>query len=381
LQDQVYRTLGLGALAALALGLAGLAALVPVEAAVWDAILTARGCGTDGLVAAAGTATAVALALLLAAAAGLRLRRDGAAAVWPALATLALGALAHPVLTRLLLRPGPSDFPAAVAARGFPDGRAMYAGLAALALVVLAAGLPGRRLWRTAALLAAAAAVAASLLAGDRWLADVAAGLLTAAAVVALGVPAVRRRPAAAPLAAAAGLAAALAAGTLLDAAWRLPSPLSRVGPETLDLDAGNPAVSGMLFGNWAGLGREDPVGPVLWLNGAGGLSVLDVPSPGDLGPDAPARYAGPQSLAFAGRPGDSEDGCLLVRVAVNGTIVAGFVPYPGWREYRVPLPAGTLRPGTNEIQLSARAPDGRPRRFALAYLRLKRGEPAGAAQ
>jgi hypothetical protein len=79
--------------------------------------------------------------------------------------------------------------------------------------------------------------------------------------------------------------------------------------------------------------------------------------------------------VTFAGRPDVDGDECAVLRLAVNGRPLAPFVPFAGWREYRLPLPAGALRPGANAVRIEAVDTRNAPGRFALVYLRLATGK------
>ena len=87
---------------------------------------------------------------------------------------------------------------------------------------------------------------------------------------------------------------------------------------------------------------------------------------------DGNGRWAAARGLPRTdGHTEGEENLARIVRVAVNGRIVAGFVPFRGWREYRLPVAPGTYRRGFNELQLAVREPDGNPQRLAVARFRL----------
>jgi hypothetical protein len=63
------------------------------------------------------------------------------------------------------------------------------------------------------------------------------------------------------------------------------------------------------------------------------------------------------------------------VDVDLNGRSLARFVPFSGWREYRLPIPAGLLRVGRNEVAISAATRAG-PTRVAVTYVRIAEISP-----
>jgi hypothetical protein len=155
--------------------------------------------------------------------------------------------------------------------------------------------------------------------------------------------------------------------------AIRLPSPLSlaeRDGIEVMVADArGTPT----LQGEWEPTPETFRRGHALWMRGTG-IVELDVPTLDRARKaDDPQRVpAGWQaSLAFAGIPDMRQLHDLSMAVSVNGRAVASFVPFYGWREYRLLLPPGTLHAGRNEFRLDIVDAGGAPWRFALVYVRL----------
>src|SRR6185369_9935790 len=79
-------------------------------------------------------------------------------------------------------------------------------------------------------------------------------------------------------------------------------------------------------------------------------------------------------SLAFGGREDLRQRRCLSARVTLNGRELARFVPFVGWREYRLLVPPGWLRSGANEIRFEVTDAAGEPWPYAMAYVRLELG-------
>ena len=113
-----------------------------------------------------------------------------------------------------------------------------------------------------------------------------------------------------------------------------------------------------------------------VWLEGAGTVPI-DIPEgmlesesgvPG--GPVVPHLR-----LAVGGRTEKSPAPCTTVDVDLNGRSLARFVPFGGWREYRLPIPAGLLRVGRNEVAISAATSAG-PARVAVTYVRIAEISP-----
>jgi hypothetical protein len=130
------------------------------------------------------------------------------------------------------------------------------------------------------------------------------------------------------------------------------------------------------LQGEWEPTPGHFRRGQYLWMRGTG-IVALDVPTLDGLRKaDAPQSVPpGSQaSLAFAGIPDmrqRRERRHLSMAVSVNGHAIASFVPFYGWREYRLLLPPGTVHAGRNEVRLDVTDATGAPWRFALVYVRL----------
>jgi len=378
------RVAGVIALVLLAIEVLFLGVLLPLDQAVWLRVLLVRGCTTDQtvdqLVGWAGVATVV----LVAVAAVLHLRRRGVAATWPAAALFATGALVNVVMKDLLSRERPSNLPGVVDGHGFPSGHVMNTVLAMLVVFEFSRSFRRPWLWRGVAVILTGVVAAGRVLYGAHWFLDVVGAVLTALALAGLCLPVFGRRPFAAPATLAAVLAVALAGHALFpEAVVHLPSPLTAPGGEFIDVDLGAPGASSSLTGNWSGGGHEDPAGSLSWMRGVAGVSVFETSwveaakriEAGDESAVIPTIGAedGPgELLVMVARPEKEPSTCRQVRAAVNGHIVASFVPFVGWREYRIPLPRSTFRRGFNDVQLSVRSPDGVPQKLAVSRFRLR---------
>ena len=374
--SRTLAVVGVAALLGLVVLIASLGLLAPLDDAVWRTVLFARDCAVDAAVERLIGAAGAALAVLVVAAVLLHARRHGLRAVWPAVALLAIGALTNEAMKDVFARERPSNLAGVAEAHGFPSGHATNSAVAALAVIVLAAGLRRPLLWRASALLLLAVVAVGRILAADHWLLDVVGALLTALALAGLFLPAFRRRPLAAPLALAAVLAAVLGAAHLWPALRvALPSPLDVAGADVLVAEVSGITPGVTTAGDWSGGAYAEPAGGYAWLRGSGLVQVFD-PRAAERAaagePPVPAGGGADELLVLVARPDAKSPACVTVRVAVNGEIVASFVPFRGWREYRIPLPRGAYRPGYNDIQIAARAENGAPERLALARLRLR---------
>jgi len=365
------RYTGLAALVALVLELLFLPRLVTLDSAVWQAILFWRGCGTDQAVdRVVGMATGAAI-VLLGAAALVSARGNGPRATWPPLAVSAVGLYASRVLKEAFARERPSMIPGVALGHSFPSGHVMNAALAALAVAVLAAGFRHPRRWWAAATFLLVAVFAGRLLIADHWFLDAVGSVLAALAMTGLCLPPFCRRQLLAPSV----VAVALTAVLVIDAhvpslKIRLPSPLSLRESVTAHFgisestDAPDALV---LQGGWE---KQVERFPRLhaWLRGAGTIEiVLQATGAGRLLKDGRPVA----TLIIAGRPDDALSQCVRLAIAVNGRALPAFVAFAGWREYRLPVPAATLRSGANEVQIEVRDRGGGPARFAVEYLRI----------
>ena len=381
-------SIGVTALVALAAELLLLPRLVPLDAAVWRAILLWRGCGFDRAVDLAVEATTRGMIILLAAATVLALRSAGVRATWPPLAVCAVGLHAGKVLKNVFVRERPSMLPEIALGHSFPSAHVMNAGLAALVVIVLAAGFRHPRRWWAAATVCVVIIFAGRLLVARHWFLDAVGGGLAAVALIGLCLPRFRRRPLLAPAALAGALTVVLAV-VVHDRALgiHLPSPLITRGSATVEVGMGESWATPLLQGGW-----EEPTegfggGVLAWLRGTATVTVV-LPADGSwlaavaalpaaatretAPPDAPPAAADRRAvLAIAGRPDIAVRRCARVRLAVNGRELPSFVPFEGWRQYRLPLPPGTLRPGPNEVRIAVADEDDAPLRFALAYVRI----------
>jgi membrane-associated phospholipid phosphatase len=381
MNDRTLRVVGSIALVALGLLIVSMKLLVPLDAGVWWNVLMARGCTTDMTVDRLVRVASRTLGVMVVVAALLRARRESLRAVWPAIALVLLGALANDTMKHVFARERPSNLPGVAEAHGFPSGHTMNSAIAALAIAVLVTGFRRPLFWRATAFGLLAVVAAGRILVADHWLLDGVGSLLTATALAGLMLPAVRRRPLAAPAALAAVLAVVLGAATLMPT-WRvsLPSPLVS---ETVEVDAelGQTLGDATFEGNWVRHVREEPAGGVSWLRGAASVNVMETTwiagakamEEGKPLPEPSTPTKGRELLIVTARPDVRTAACTRVRLAVNGHIVAGFIPFRGWREYRVPLPDGTFRRGYNDVQFSSRVEGtGTPAELAVSRIRMR---------
>jgi len=380
LSPPFLRTVGLTALVALATELLLMPRLVAVDAAFWRWMLFARTCGTDRLVEMLVTGATRAMVVLLAAASVLALRDRGASGVWPPLAVCAVGLHVGKVLKNVFARERPSMLPEVALGHSFPSGHVMNTALAALAIIVLAAGFRHPRRWRGAAAVGVLIVFMGRLVLAHHWFLDAVGGLLAALALTGLCLPWFRRRPLLAPASLATALTLVLVAiireRTL---GISLPSPLSARAGSVTEVRVGAVLGTSALGGEWEHPMETFRGGDLAWLRGVGTVSLQLADGATGRATTRRAVPAGSQAiLAIGGRPDIVQRPCLSMRVAVNGLPLRPFVPFVGWREYRLLVPPGTLRPGPNEIRLEiATSGDDHPWRFALAYVRLEtNGEP-----
>ncbi|HEY2387901.1 MAG TPA: phosphatase PAP2 family protein [Candidatus Binatia bacterium] len=366
-------TIGLLALVALASELVLLPRLVGLDGALWRAILYWRSCRTDRMVDHVVHATTLGAAALLAAAALLRVRRDGVRAVWPPLVLCLLGLHVGKLLKNVFQRERPSMLPGAIPGHSFPSGHVMNTTLAAIAVMILAATFRHPRRWGGLAVLAMATIFLGRLVLAHHWFLDAVGGVLAALALTGLALPAVRRRPLVVP--AALALAITLVLAFVTHARGRhivLPSPLS-ASADGVEVHPHGLLGSDALQGSWEPTAGHFRRGGYLWLHGSGTVTLtLDTP-PAEGDGVHPVPAGSEATLAIGGRPDLVERRCLTFRVQVNGRDLRPFVPFVGWREYRLLLPPGTLRPGRNDVRLEVRDVRGEPWRFAVAYVRLDR--------
>ena len=369
---RLLRIVGLLALVALGGEVLLMPRLVHLDGAVWRHILYWRQCSTDRIVDRLVDVTTYAAIALLAAAVVARLRQDGARAAWPPLAVCLLGLHVGKVLKNVFQRERPSMLPGAIPGHSFPSGHVMNTMLAALAVVMLAASCRHPRRWAAPAIVMAAVVFVGRLLLAHHWLLDAIGGALAAVALHGLALPAVRRRPLVAP--ALLALAATLVLTVVShDRRLRvvLPSPLS-VSADGIEVRPFALPDGAALHGGWDAAPGHFRRGGYLWMRGD--ASVAFDPGPLAAGDGVhPVPPGAEATLAIAGRPDITERRCLTMDVSVNGRALRPFVPFVGWREYRLLLPPGTLQPARNEVRLAVHDAAGAPWRFAVAYVRLDR--------
>lgn len=363
------RTIGAVALVALVGEVLLMPRLVGLDAALWRAILYWRQCGVDRAVDHVVELTTRGAIALLVAAAFLRARIDGVRRVWPSVAVCLVGLYAGKLLKNVFMRERPSMLPGPIVGHSFPSAHVMNTALAAIAVIALAAAFRHPRRWWAASCLMVAIIFFGRLLLAHHWMLDAIGGLLAAVALNGLALPAVRRRPLVAPAALAATITAVLALVTRVPTLKiPLPSPLSVHEQDGVEVQIADALATGALEGSWNRSAEHFRRGTFLWLDGPGVVTVT-VPELPARGVDDPALPTA--TLAFAGRPDLRERRCLSARVMINGGELPRFVPFVGWREYRLLVPRRMLRAGRNEVRFEITDAAGMPWRFALTYVRL----------
>lgn len=353
---------GAGALLGLVALVASLDHWIALDDAVWRMVLLARGCGTDRIVESAVGAATATLGAMLVLAVALHVRGVGARSAWPWLATWALGLLVSKTMKHAFTRDRPSALPDLTIGYSFPSAHVMNGVLAMAAIVVLVRVLPRRGIWRAVAVTAVGVLVGGRVLLGRHWATDVVGGVLTAVALTGLVTPAIARRPVLVPAVLALVAAGVLAFDARLgESGMRLPSPLVARDAAVVDVDVG-PEMQSARAGDWREAGLERPFGSYLWLEGRASI-VLNVPAHA-------VRDDARMQLAFGGRPEKLRGSCVRLDVSLNDRSVARFVPFVGWREYRLDIPLGVLRVGDNVLTIDARRAD-RSGRFGVTYARI----------
>lgn len=364
---RALRIVGAAALVGLVGLVAGLDRRIALDDRVWRAVLFARGCGADLVVDRTVEVATLALTLLLVVATLLHVRTHGVRSAFPWVSTALLGLLASKTLKHVLTRERPSMLPDVALGYSFPSAHVMNSVTAMLAVIALTYGFRHHRLWSIVAGVLTATVTAGRVLLGHHWACDAAGGVLAALVLVGMVTPAIVRRPARASLALAAALTIAYTVDRWLgDAGWRLPAPLVGSRVALVDVDVGE-RIRPQLAGKWLESAEEHPGGSLVWLEGSGTIP-FDVPDAVVVG--ARGTRAHGLRLAFGGRTEKDPEACLTIGVDLNGRPLASFVPFNGWREYRLPVPPGLLHAGRNELAISAGA-GGAPARFAVAYVRL----------
>lgn len=369
--SSTLRVIGIVALVALLAELLALPLLIGLDDVLWRTILHLRGCGWDQRVALATDVATVATILLLALAAVASLRTTGLRFTWPPLAVCACGLLAGKVLKNFFARERPSIVAEVALGHSFPSAHVMNTALAAIAIVVLTARLRRTHRWRVLPGVLLIANCAGRLLIGRHWLSDVVGALLAAVALSCLALPAFRRRPLVAPSLVSLALAAVLSVDLgVRSMEIRLPSPLTVPQEAIAQVSTGTAIGTPILRGEWSagtkGVGGF-PSAPRLQGSGVVGIEVPEPTIPGKRRRDGGASAL----LAFVGLPDTTAPACATLRVAINGAPLRPFVPFQGWREYRLIIPAGTVHPGRNEVQFDFLSDGGAARTLAIAYVRL----------
>jgi membrane-associated phospholipid phosphatase len=357
-------------------GLVGLVSsldrLVLVDDGLWRSVLLMRGCATDVIVDRTVDLATMILTVIFAVATVMHVRAKGFASAWPWVSTCGLGLFVSKTLKHLLTRERPSSLPDVALGYSFPSAHVMNSIAATIAVAALARGFRHRNLWAVAAGLLTLTVTAGRILLGRHWACDAVGGGLAALVLMGLVVPAVVRRPASAP----AVLALVLAAAFTLDqwlgsSGLRLPAPLIGSGVALVDVDVGE-RLRPALVGSWREAAEEQRVGTLVWLEGSG---LVPIEIPAEVAVSAGGAAGRALRVALGGRTEKTLSSCMTLGIDLNGRSLARFVPFSGWREYRLPIPPGLLHAGRNELAISAETPEG-PARFAVTYVRVA-GESA----
>ncbi len=347
------RMVGVAALVGLAALVVSLEHWIAFDDAVWRGVLYLRGCETDAVTDRVVDLATRLLTGLLVVATALHMRRNGVRSAWPWVGSSVLGLLTSKTLKHLLTRERPSAIPDVALGFSFPSAHVMNSLIAMISVMALTADGPRRSWWRALAAVLTVIVSVGRVLLGRHWASDVLGGWLVALVLVGFGVPAIARRPLVAPMV----LVTALGIGFVVDQrlaadGLHLPTPLvaaraAVVGVE-VDRSVGRPVA-------------DRGVGSIAWLDGAATIAV-DVPEGFDV--------SRPLALAVGGRSERALAPCLSLVFALNDVELGRFVPFRGWREYRLVLPPGVLRVGRNAFSISATTRDG-PVPWALVYVRL----------
>ena len=350
--------------------------LVTLDDGVWRTVLLMRGCATDAIVDRTVDFATGLMAVLFFVVIAAHVRAHGVRSVWPWVVTCGLGLFTSKTLKHLLTRERPSSLPDVALGYSFPSAHVMNSVAAMLAVIALTHGFRRRNIWCVVAGSLAAAVTAGRVLLGHHWACDAVGGGLAALALVGLVVPAVIRRPAIAPAALALALAGIFSVDHWLgDRGLRLPAPLVGSSAALIDVDVGA-SLQSRLVGAWREAAEERPGGSLVWLEGSGTVPI-DIPE--GMAESESGVSGGPVvphlRLAVGGRTEKTLTPCTTVDVDLNGRSLARFVPFSGWREYRLPIPAGLLRVGRNEVAISAATSAG-PARVAVTYVRIAEISP-----
>jgi membrane-associated phospholipid phosphatase len=368
-----FGVVGTTALVGLVVLVLSLSRLVALDDRVWGTVLVMRGCATDVAVDRTVDFATRVLTALFVVAALLHVRTHGARSTWPWVGASMLGLFASKTLKHILTRERPSSLPDIALGYSFPSAHVMNSVAAMLAVIALSHGFRRRNLWSIVAGLLTVTVTVGRVLLGRHWACDVIGGGLAALVLVGLVVPALVRRPVAGPTLLTLVLAVAFMADHWVgNAGLTLPAPLIGSRLALVDVDVGEP-LRPALVGAWKEAADDRAVGSLVWLEGSGTIP-MDVP-------EAVVRVADDQArrslrLAFGGRTETDLSSCLSLGVDLNGQPLARFVPFSGWREYRLAIPPGLLHAGRNELALSAETRGG-PARFAVTYVRVAAGSTA----
>jgi membrane-associated phospholipid phosphatase len=327
---------------AVALVVAALPLLLPLDDAVYRLIQAARSCDTPWLGKFLGK---IAMAMLaLAAAVVLCQGKPQPGALLLAIFAIASGALCGEFLKTACDRLRPDAMPSDVVGNALPSGHVMNTTVIAAALWTLSDRRRSSR-WIVASL-AALAVLAQSLsrlLLDAHWASDVVTSILlgwgwnaAAPALLRLGW---RRALAIGAVAGIVGLV--FSEHPRIRA--RLPSVLDERPRLALEVDFAREETHAAVRGDWR-FSIGEPIGPAGWLAGSEGTVLLG------------SVNRTPSSLRIGLRPTtrgpERERGCVRLDVELNESPLGRFTLVRGWRELRLAPPTSAWRPDENVLRL-----------------------------
>jgi membrane-associated phospholipid phosphatase len=327
---------------AVALVVAALPLLLPLDDAVYRLIQAARSCDTPWLGKSLGKVVVAMLAL--AAAVVISQGKPPPRALLLAVFAITSGALCGELLKTICDRLRPDAMPSDVVGNALPSGHVMNTTVIAAALWTLCDRRRSQR-WIVASLvvLAVLAQSLSRLLLDAHWVSDVVSSILlgwgwnaAAPALLRLGW---RRGLAIGAVAAVVGLVFSEHPGIRA----RLPSVLDERPPFALEVDFAREETRAAVGGDWR-FGHGEPIGPVAWLAGSEGTVLLG------------AVNRSPSSLRIGLRPTtrgpERERGCVRLDVELNESPLGRFTIVRGWRELRLAPHTSAWRPDENVLRL-----------------------------
>ena len=345
-------------LALTAVQFASIELILPLDAWLLQEIQKGRSCGLDRI-ALHLKQYLIFYLLLLGGIAGCALilqRRWGD--VFHAAVTVISGAFLCELLKTGLERPRPSALAGALVGNSFPSGHVTAAVLIAGALIFFLSRKHNASLikWGGSALaiLLTVVVVWQRLYLGHHWASDVIGSFLIAGfwLCICLRPPLFLRSPSALSWVSTLLLLTYSIFYIFPQTRLVLPTVRSLESPRVTAVSFGSEAGRETLEGNWIKHTRE-PVGSISWAGT--GIARLKFAV---IGGDLPSGAA---MLRVVARPfvAAKTDTCFPLEIIVNGEMVQRLLLFRGWREYRLKLVPGSLRPGSNTVEF--RIPDRFP--------------------